>query len=45
MSWGAELSDQEHIQRRVERPGDLESDGNATSRKSEYDDVVSLREL
>jgi hypothetical protein len=45
MSWGAELSDQEHVQRRVERSGDLEGDGNATSRKSEYDDVVSLREL
>ena len=42
---GAKLSDQEHVERRVERSGDLEGDGNATSRKSEYDDVVSLREL
>lgn len=45
MSGGAELSDQERVERRLERSGNLESDGNATSRKSEHHDVVSLRVL
>ena len=45
MSGGAELSDQEHVERRLERSGDLEGDGNATSRKSEHHDIVSLRVL
>ena len=39
---GAELSHQEHIERRLERSGNFEADGNATSRKSEYHDIVSL---
>src|SRR5204862_8006245 len=45
MSGGAELSDQERVERRLERSGNLESDWNATSRKSEHHDVVSLRVL
>lgn len=45
ISGGAELSDQEHVERRLERSGDFEGNRNATSRKREYNDVLSLRVL
>jgi hypothetical protein len=45
VSGSAELPDQEHIEGCFERSSDLEGDGNATARQSEYDDVVPLRVL
>ena len=45
MIGGAQLSDQEDVKWRVERPGDLEGDGNAATRESEHEDIVSLRVL